>query len=134
MRIVSVVLQEDWNSPCCKCPCPCGFFNARTHRDELIRGCIPCGCTCGYIFSSQHKRITCKLCYCDCGTCIYALLNTPICCQCSCFPSTARVSLENGRSVTMDQLQIGDRIRTGKKSVTLSVGTHGCPRVVSVRF
>ena len=30
-----------------------------------------------------------------------------------CFPSTARVSLENGESVTMSELQAGDRVQTG---------------------
>ena len=31
----------------------------------------------------------------------------------SCFPSTARVSLENGISITISTLQIGDKIQTG---------------------
>ena len=31
-----------------------------------------------------------------------------------CFPSSARVILENGKSVTMSELQIGDRVQTGK--------------------
>ena len=30
-----------------------------------------------------------------------------------CFPSTARVSLENGKSVIMSELQVGDRAQTG---------------------
>ena len=39
-----------------------------------------------------------------------------LCCECidPCFPSTARASLENGRSVTMAELQIGDKVQTGK--------------------
>ena len=32
---------------------------------------------------------------------------------CNCFPSTARVSLENGNLVTMSELQIGDRVQAG---------------------
>ena len=35
------------------------------------------------------------------------------CCRCWCFPSTARVNLENGNLVTMSELQIGDRVQTG---------------------
>ena len=31
----------------------------------------------------------------------------------SCFPSTARVSLESGNSIRMSKLQIGDKIQTG---------------------
>ena len=30
-----------------------------------------------------------------------------------CFPSTSRVTLENGKSVAMSELQIGDRVKTG---------------------
>ena len=36
-------------------------------------------------------------------------------CDCGlCFPSTARVSLENGKLVTMGELQIGDQVQTGR--------------------
>ena len=31
-----------------------------------------------------------------------------------CFPSVARVSLENGKSVSMSELQKGDRVQTGR--------------------
>ena len=42
--------------------------------------------------------------------------NRHVCCDCKdpCFPSTARASLENGRSVTMAELQIGDKVQTGR--------------------
>ena len=33
----------------------------------------------------------------------------------SCFPSTARVTLENGKSVTMSELRKGDKVEAGKK-------------------
>ena len=39
------------------------------------------------------------------------------CCKCdssSCFPSASKVSLESGKSVTMFELQLGDRVKTGK--------------------
>ena len=36
----------------------------------------------------------------------------------ACFPSVAKVKVENGKSVTMSELQIGDRVQTGKKSFT----------------
>ena len=36
------------------------------------------------------------------------------CCTCKCFPATARVSLENGKSVAMSELQVGDKVKTGK--------------------
>ena len=32
-----------------------------------------------------------------------------------CFPSMARVSLENGKSATMSELRVGDKVQTGKK-------------------
>ena len=31
-----------------------------------------------------------------------------------CFPSEAKVSLENGKSVTMSELQIGDKVKIGR--------------------
>ena len=31
----------------------------------------------------------------------------------SCFPSESKVNLENGKSVTMSELNIGDRVQTG---------------------
>ena len=33
----------------------------------------------------------------------------------ACFPSTARVSLENGETVTMAELRRGDKVQTGRK-------------------
>ena len=35
------------------------------------------------------------------------------CCGCDCFPAAARVSLGNGKSTTMSELKIGDRVQTG---------------------
>ena len=32
----------------------------------------------------------------------------------SCFPSVATVKFENGKSVTMSELQIGNKVKTGK--------------------
>ena len=31
-----------------------------------------------------------------------------------CFPSTARVTLKNGKSITMSELQTGDKVQTGR--------------------
>ena len=57
---------------------------------------------------------------------IYSLTLPPPCppCECglndcSCFPSTATVNLENGKAVTMSELQVGDKVQTGMKSVTM---------------
>ena len=41
------------------------------------------------------------------------------CCNCQfcpkgCFPAASKVSLENGKSVTMSELQVGDKVKTGK--------------------
>ena len=38
------------------------------------------------------------------------------CCECSsiCFPATAKVTLQNGKSATMSDLQIGDYVQTGR--------------------
>ena len=39
------------------------------------------------------------------------------CCKCKgqgCFPSGSRVSLENGESVAMAELKVGDKVQTGE--------------------
>ena len=41
-------------------------------------------------------------------------LAPPIVLENICFPSTAQVNLENGKSVKMFELEIGDRIQTGR--------------------
>ena len=56
---------------------------------------------------------------CDCAPLLYSctrFLDDGSCCGCQevCFPSSARISLENGKKVTMSELQIGDRVQTGK--------------------
>ena len=51
------------------------------------------------------------------------------CCRCdestSCFPSDARLSLENGKSITMVELKRGDRVKTGKVNIVYSVSDPG---------
>ena len=39
---------------------------------------------------------------------------------CGCFPSAAKVSLENGKSLVMSELQVGDRVQAGMESVAAS--------------
>ena len=46
--------------------------------------------------------------------------DTISCCECpkkGCFPSSAKVYLENGKSATMSELQIGDQVQTGNKNI-----------------
>ena len=43
----------------------------------------------------------------------------------SCFPAIATVQLENGNLVTMSELQIGDRVKTGKHSFLFKTKPHG---------
>ena len=46
----------------------------------------------------------------------YTVLET-YCCKCVtyCFPSAANIKLENGTSVTMFELTVGDKVQTGIK-------------------
>ena len=107
-------------SVCCGCldyGCPCG-----TTEVEELEGrvqCKACNCNCGQHYDSKSKLIECKTCYCEehnlceCDT---------GCCQCgNCFPSTARVSLENGKVKTMSELNVGDRVQTGKSTENSSL-------------
>ena len=43
-----------------------------------------------------------------------------------CFPSESRVKLENGKSVTMSELQIGDKIQTGTHQYSLLCFSNLC--------
>ena len=119
--------------------CPCGFNKPYSH---LTGYCNVCGCKCGTVFYEPEEIEICRACDCECGTCkidsltyccacgcrcgtcfidpSLADLLTPqgfhgaVCCHCKCFPSIARVSLENGKSKTMTELQIGDKVQTGR--------------------
>ena len=49
-----------------------------------------------------------------------------ICCECNqpppskrCFPAEAKIKLQNGRLMSMSELQIGERVQTGMTSVTM---------------
>ena len=80
--------------------CPCGE-------------CIPDYCFAGFGFGPWS------------GTLLFFLCGqiSPECCSCDsgdssdCFPSSARVSLEDGKSVLMSDLKIGDKVQTGKAMV-----------------
>ena len=57
-------------------------------------------------------------CYAQCGSTFHCCTGTPTTTTTTaspgnCFPSSARVMLENGKSVTMSELQIGDKVQTG---------------------
>ena len=105
----------------CRHSCVC------KHRADHLHGCTctdcPCGgdchdcecCGCGVIYSGRLLRNVCKACGCKCGT----EWNKDVaghhrCKKCkNCFPGTARLTLENGKSITMSELQVGDRVQTG---------------------
>ena len=89
-------------------------FKARTHNcpdcvcnaiSADFAGCCPCNCPCS-VCPGQITYINYRCCTCsppssssDSGE--------------GCFPSFAKVNLENGKSVTMSELQVGDRVQTG---------------------
>ena len=98
---------------CCGCleyGCPCG--SAAVEELEGRVECKACNCKCGHHFDSDSKLFECKNCYCEeqdlceCDT---------GCCDCggSCFPSTARLTLENGKFKTMSELNMEDKVQTG---------------------
>ena len=47
---------------------------------------------------------------CKCGACEDIVR---ACCSCACFPSTGTVKLDNGKSLSMSELQNGDLVETG---------------------
>ena len=74
------------------------------HKSENGKGCI-----------AWTKNAICKIdgCRYNCWPNFFE------CCGCdissSCFPSASKVYLENVKSVTMSELQLGDRVKTGNK-------------------
>ena len=109
-------------SDCCKCiyeeHCKCGrghIKNAGSNKHAKAY-CKPCDCPCGHTTKHDRKGYKCNPCSCEqqnkCQC--HDDHGRVYCCECgSCFPSTARVSLENGKSLTMSELQTGDRVQTG---------------------
>ena len=71
--------------------------------------CKP-NCYCGASFE-HHGKYICPLCECE-KTCVNGFTLKRECCG-SCFPSSTRVTLENGQSETMSELHIGDKVQTG---------------------
>ena len=95
----------------CRCPCSSG--------GGVVSHCCPCECPCFLGLVQSTGVQVCNPCGCACGVCENGVGGLK-CCNCpfsssgSCFPTTARVNLEGGKSVTMSELQIGDRVQTGK--------------------
>ena len=52
-------------------------------------------------------------------------------CRADCFPSTAKVTLENGKSIKMSELQVGDRVQTGTDINTFQM-TYKCLQYFSL--
>ena len=50
----------------------------------------------------------------------YACCDVP-----DCFPASAKVTLENGKSVAMSELQIGDRVKSGELAFILKWMVYG---------
>ena len=118
------VCDTNSNSPdnfeCCTCLmetcyCPPEFPDPAYAVVGGIGTCAWCrGCRCGLVYSPSIKLHTCAACNCPCGT-EFDEHGWQWCVACvrRCFPASARLTLENGDSVTMSELQTGDRVQTG---------------------
>ena len=115
--------------PCSQCPLG--------HISNNIDSRGYCNCPCG-VCRYGGGQPECCVCGCQCGTCrrtpSFADILSPTgltswkCCspcqvstRVECFPSIARVSLENGKSVTMAELQVGDKVKAGKQMHYFSI-------------
>ena len=115
--------NEPEQAVCCGCleyGCPCGTIEVAELEGRFQ--CKACNCRCGQYFDRISQVLECTACYCEeqnlceCET---------GCCNCpACFPSTSRVSLENGKFKTMLELNVGDQVQTG-----MSIGNPSihCP-------
>lgn len=88
------------------CGCKCGvtydpqikFLNTVIRPERWY--CTPC-CKCGLIQLTPYSREICRF------PCPPRHLFP------SCFPSTASVTLKNGKQIAMGELQVGDQVQTG---------------------
>ena len=80
-------------------------------------------CACPESVNAPPDDYRCCPCDCDCGT-TRDLQDQCVCASCSppppppdddddCFPSTATVNLDNGKTVMMSELEVGDRVQSG---------------------
>ena len=101
---------------CCQCGCQCGA----SCTAYGLSTCCPCGCQCGICKVNEYNH--CCPCNCECGREIKN--GRYVCKECSndCFPSTAMIKLEGGKSVTMSELMIGDKIQAGNAILKLMQG------------
>ena len=103
---------------------PCGCGCVKYYLIDGVWKCAPCNCPCGeWLDYKTPKCLPKYICgRCDCGICVTVdkhVNKYPYCCEC-CFPGTGTVNLVGGKSVKMSELQIGDRVQTGKKSLAMS--------------
>ena len=95
-------------------------YHRETKKSPLSYEIVILGCECGACRarSDYGEDVYCCKCGCgECGSCpvsFFGKVVTSYCCICRCFPGKARVSLENGNSLTMSELQVGDKVQTGK--------------------
>ena len=103
----------------------------RAHKET--KNCCTCLrhlCGCGNTkrwLSSSYRIETCTACDCDCGqhynykfNLFYCKKNCP---KKTCFPAIARLTLLNGKTVTISELHPGDKVQTGNDFI--SIQTHG---------
>ena len=110
----------------CQHNCVCA--NSAPDLHSCVCGSCPCGGTCYdcyccpsvNIYSNAAGRTVCEAHDCGCGAeWTSSTSGVRRCKNCGeCFPATARLSLENGKSVMMSELQVGDRVQTGN-SITV---------------
>ena len=108
---------------CKPCNCQCGVCH---HRATNLPFCCPCGCKYGICWLQPSFII------------IVSPIHSygPLCCmnEYNCFPSKAKVSLESGNAITMDELEIGDRIQAGEHILYSAMKTKHCNSCLNLFF
>ena len=107
-----------FDEACCNClsNCPCGT-SKKVNGIFTVHGCTPCGCGCpvNRYYEVKLNQFFCSSCKEYCPTrnrCFDEAENRCIGCL-GCFPASSTVFLENGQSVTISELNIGDRVQSG---------------------
>ena len=95
------------------------------HPDYANRGedytCCPCDCPCDYYLDFTLSKPRC-FCYTNCPPPPPPPSPPPPPPSGGgggCFPSTAKVNLENGKSVKMSDLELGNRVQIGTNSISM---------------
>ena len=111
--------QQELQCPVCTCiPVYHGSYGSLKGNEQSSYSCsrahLPQITGVSRTFNNYFGVLSCPtLCFADCGHTYHCCVAPPPTTTEQSFPSAATVILENGKSATMSELKIGDKVQTG---------------------